>query len=104
MQPIMTGGEASEMGEHATDVQVLRYLRGCAWPCPPDVARAIAADNDAPLSLLLMLEAVPDRLYFSDADLLRALPWASLLPAAAHIGGGAGLCVREQFGRSNGLI
>ena len=53
---------------------------------PDLVVRAIAADNGAPIPLLLALELVPVRLYESEEALLDAVVQAALRPAAAHFG------------------
>ena len=68
------------MREPSTGPVIRRYLCGCAWPCPPDVVRAIAADNGAPLPVLLALELVPVRLYESEEALLDAVVQAALRP------------------------
>jgi hypothetical protein len=78
------------------------YFRGCAWPCPPDVARAIAADNGAPLRVLVGLELVPLRLYDSEQTLLRALEQALHRPIPAYTGGAAALSPLGLLGRLNG--
>jgi hypothetical protein len=74
------------MSPRAPHTALRWYLRGCAWPCPPDIARAIAADNGAPLALLLALELLPVRLYDSEDALLRALTRAALRPCAGCFG------------------
>lgn len=90
------------MSEPAADIALRRYFRGCTWPCPPDVARAIAADNGAPLVVLLALELVPAVLYESEDALVRALAAATARPVPACFGAAPGLAVGCLPERRNG--
>ena len=90
------------MREADAGTALRHYLHGCAWPCPPDVVRAIAADNGAPLPLLLALELVPVRVYESEEALLKAVVQAALRPTTAHYGAGGALCPAGLLDPRNG--
>jgi hypothetical protein len=90
------------MREADAGTTLRHYLRGCAWPCPPDAVRAIAADNGTPFPLLLALELVPVRLYESEEALLKAVVQAALRPTTAHYGAVGVVCPAGLLDPRNG--
>ena len=62
-----------------TRQEVRRYLKGCAWPCGPSICIQVTRDNGAPLALLAHLEALPNRVYLSESELLDELERAGAL-------------------------
>jgi hypothetical protein len=59
-----------------------RYLKGCAWPCSPTIVVQIARASGAPTVLLEHLQALPNRIYMAEREIVDELARAGAFQPA----------------------